>query len=347
MENAGDLVSNVADLCDKLQKGEIGIKDMPLNKIIDMVSAAYGSVSGEGTEYAALFGNLMISCVEKYDIEALINVIMLALRNIVLLPYLKQDRDSNLLKTYQLQSKVGYYNNREKVRKWHERNSGECKIPFNGKGVIYSAITGGYDEVKEPEYINPYLDYILFTDNPNVKSAVWKVKLISKEEGLDEVRMARKIKILGHQYLTDYDFSIWVDGKLSIKSDLYDFVLKNRRKEPLLCFSHYINDCIYQEKELCHGLKKDDPHIMDVQIEKYRKEGYPEHNGLIDSGILVRELKNERVINLMEAWWQEVLHGSKRDQLSFNYACWKNDFVYDTTDLFIYGNEYVKSHSHN
>lgn len=86
---------------------------------------------------------------------------------------------------------------------------------------------------------------------------------------------------------------------------------------------------------------------MDAQMERYRNEGYPEHNGLIDSGILVRELKNQKVINLMETWWQEVLHGSKRDQLSFNYACWKNDFVYDTADLFIYGNDYVKSYNHN
>lgn len=197
MENIGDIVSNVADLCNKLRKGEIGIKDMPLNKIIDLVSAAYGSVSGEGTEYAALFGNLMISCVEKYDIEALINVVMLALRNILLLPYLKQDRDSYLLKTYQLQSKVGYYNNRERVQKWHERNSGECKSPFNGKGVIYSAIIGDYDTPKEPEYINPNLDHILFTDNPDIVSNVWDVKLIHREEGLDASRMSKKLRFWG------------------------------------------------------------------------------------------------------------------------------------------------------
>ncbi|MDE7250890.1 MAG: hypothetical protein K2N82_13635, partial [Lachnospiraceae bacterium] len=86
---------------------------------------------------------------------------------------------------------------------------------------------------------------------------------------------------------------------------------------------------------------------MDVQIERYRNAGYPEHNGLIDSGILVRELKNERVIKVMETWWQEVLHGSKRDQLSFNYACWKNDFVYDSTDLYIYENKYVSNYKNN
>ena len=85
---------------------------------------------------------------------------------------------------------------------------------------------------------------------------------------------------------------------------------------------------------------------MSEQTERYRQEGYPEHNGLIESAILVRELKDQRLISLMEAWWQEVLHGSKRDQLSFNYVCWKHDFVYDSTDLYIYGNKYVKLYNH-
>ena len=61
---------------------------------------------------------------------------------------------------------------------------------------------------------------------------------------------------------------------------------------------------------------------------------------------MVRDLHDERVENVMETWWEEVLNGSKRDQLSFNYSCWKNDFVYDTSDLFSCENEYVKVYSH-
>lgn len=347
MNKREEMVFEVTKLCRALERGEISIKDMPFNTVLDMTAYAYNCAGYDGTEYPSIYGNLMISCVERCDIEALLNVIELALKDILILPAMKENENILQLKAYSLQSKIGYYRNREKVQKWHAEHQEDPIVPFMGKGVIYSAITGGYDEVKEPEYINPHLDYVLFTDNPNVKSDVWKIKLISKADNLDDTRTARKIKILGHQYLADYDFSIWVDGKLCIKGDLQDLVLRYRGKEPLLCFNHYINDCIYQENTLCHRMNKDDPDIMDAQIERYRKEGYPEHNGLIDSGILVRELKNQKVINLMETWWQEVLHGSKRDQLSFNYACWKNDFVYDTADLFIYGNDYVKSYNHN
>lgn len=78
---------------------------------------------------------------------------------------------------------------------------------------------------------------------------------------------------------------------------------------------------------------EDDSGIMSAQVERYREEGYPTHNGLMESAVLVRELKDGRVVRLIEAWWQEVLHERRRDQL--------NDFVYDSTDLYIYGNQYV------
>ena len=347
MAKREEIVLEVSKVCGALKRGEISIKDMPLDAVLDMTAQAYNDAGYNGIEYPSIYGNLMISCIEKCDIEALVNVIELALRDILILPMIKENENILNLRVSSLQSKIGHYRNKEKVRKWHRNHQEEHAVPFMGKGVIYSAITGGYDDVKEPEYINPDLDYILFTDNPNVKSNVWEIRLISKEENLDDTRMVRKIKILGHQYLKDYDFSIWVDGSLLIKNDLYDFILNYREREPLLCFSNSENDCIYQEKEQYKILNKDDPDTMDVQIERYRKEGYPEHNGLIDSGVLVRELKNERVIKVMETWWQEVLHGSKRDQLSFSYACWKNDFVYDTTDLYIYGNSYVGGCKHN
>ena len=29
----------------------------------------------------------------------------------------------------------------------------------------------------------------------------------------------------------------------------------------------------------------------------------------------------------MDEWWEEIKNGSHRDQLSFNYVCWKNNDV--------------------
>ena len=152
---------------------------------------------------------------------------------------------------------------------------------------------------------------------------------------------------MGHEFLPEYDYSIWVDGKLTIKGDLREYIERYRKNQPILCFNHYANDCIYKEWETCVALEKDNPEVMAKQMARYRQEGYPEENGLVESGLMVRELHDERVRRVMETWWSEVLNYSKRDQLSFNYACWKRDFVFDTTDLFIYDNSYVKIHGHN
>ena len=68
---------------------------------------------------------------------------------------------------------------------------------------------------------------------------------------------------------------------------------------------------------------------------------------MVDSCLLVREVNNPDIIQLMETWWNEVLHGSRRDQLSFNYACWKNEMFYDTSPLVSIDNKYVRQYAHN
>jgi len=248
---------------------------------------------------------------------------------------------------YMMKCSDTYLKNREKLQKAYNGSNAPHVTPFEGRGVVYSAITGNYDQVREIKYKNPDLDYILFTDNPNIKSNTWDVRLLDNPEKLDAVRLARRVKILGHEYLGDYDYSIWTDAKLELIGDLDEYVKKYRDTRPVLCFAHYFNDCIYQEEFTCEQLHKDNVDIMRKQIQRYRKEGYPDHNGLVETAILVRELKNDLVRDVMNTWWQEVKNYSYRDQLSFNYSCWKHDFLFDMTDLFIYYNEYVSLHAHN
>lgn len=346
-KNIVDVVSRFDKLCLGLKDGRVQIKDIPFDTIFNILSYAYGIAGENSEEYVALYGEMLISGVEKRDIDILVNIIKLAMRHLVLLSSVKKGYDAEELKRFRLQCQNAYCRNRERLGKWESHHcAGEKGIPFVGKGVVYSAVTGGYDGIKDPLYVDPEWDYILFTDDPDIRSDVWRIKVIENPDGLDSVRLARRIKILGHRYLRDYDYSVWVDGKVQITGDFREFILSNRGKQPMLCFNHYIHDCIYSERNLCLALKKDDPKIMDSQIDRYRREGYPEHFGLIDSAILIRELRNDRVIRLMETWWNEVSAGSRRDQLSFNYACWRNDFVYDSTELFLYRNKYVEVFEH-
>ena len=221
------------------------------------------------------------------------------------------------------------------------------QINFNDKRmVIYTAVTGSYDEPVIPGYVNEDFDYICFTDNRNLKSDFWDIRLMD-ESDLDDVRKVRSYKILAHKYLSDYDYSLWIDTNIELTDNIIDYIHKYSKNNKLLAIRHIERDCIYDEAHTCIASAKDtDIEVINKQMVAYRNDSYPEHNGLISSGVLFRNHNDPDVIRLMEDWFSQLLTGSYRDQLSFNYVCYKNDFEYDCANLFIIKNSYMQLHDH-
>lgn len=218
---------------------------------------------------------------------------------------------------------------------------------FVGKGAIYTAITSGYDVLCDPVIVTPNIDYICFTDDTNITSDIWQIRKLNNPLNLDSIRLARHCKLFPHLYLSEYDYSIWIDAKFLIKRDLTELIPMFHQSSSLLCFPHYERDCIYEEAARCLDVELGIPEEIHAQIERYRMEKYPEHNGLIDSGILFRDHHDMELMALMDTWWREIKSGSYRDQISFNYACWKNNFHYDLCNMFIYVNPYIYLNGHH
>jgi hypothetical protein len=84
-------------------------------------------------------------------------------------------------------------------------------------------------------------------------------------------------------------------------------------------FRHSQRDCLYDEAEACKKAGLDDPDVINYQVQRYRNEGYPAHDGLIEAGVLLRR-HTPAVQELSEAWWREICRGSPRDQISGNYV---------------------------
>lgn len=209
----------------------------------------------------------------------------------------------------------------------------------NNKKVVYTCITGDYDKLIEPSYLSDGFDYICFTDNKTLKSDVWQIKPLPKEtEGLSQVKKQRFVKINPHLLLKEYDISIWVDGNVTLKGNLNEFVsetLKDRIS--VYVPKHPQRNCIYREAKAVLAMKKDKPEIVNKQLERYKKEGFPSSFGLLQSNIMLRRHNNPECIKLMETWWKELKSGSHRDQLSFNYALWKDsDVKVEYIDKLIY-----------
>lgn len=201
-------------------------------------------------------------------------------------------------------------------------------LSLKNRNVIYTCITGNYEPLDDPFSVSPGFDYICFTNSDTIKSNVWKILPIPKElDGLTEVKKQRCIKINAHKYLPQYDLSIWVDGSIKLLKNVNQFIKDNCEDGIIFIPSHPQRNCIYEEMATCIKMKKDTEANIAPQRKRYKEEKFPEHYGLVQSNIIVRKHNDPDCIRLMECWWNELKNGSHRDQLSFNYAVWKNEDV--------------------
>ena len=188
------------------------------------------------------------------------------------------------------------------------------------KKVIYSAIFGGKDRLRPPRVVDSDYDYICFTDSDKVKSDVWDVRVL--KEDVHPFFTAKRLKVLPHTVLSDYDYSVWVDGKAVQKREL------DGLRCPIGFFNHPWRKCIYDEAKACMDKDLDDPTIISQFIGRLLREKYPEKNGLIHGSVIFRDHNDVNVVRAMDAWWDIVKNGPIRDQLSFNYIAWKQQLQF-------------------
>lgn len=194
--------------------------------------------------------------------------------------------------------------------------------------AVYTFIFGDYDNLKSPNIITPGWDYICFTDDPMLRSDVWDVRLSPRRRAdhqLEQKKYAMKHMILFHRYLKGYDLSLSIGAQLELNCNLDDLMREYfpASADMMIC-RHEERDCIYDEAEVCQALGLDDPERIDAHMRRYRAMGYPAHNGLYTTLIIARWHDRANVRAMCDLWWKEYLRGSRRDQLSLNYAIWKS-----------------------
>lgn len=197
------------------------------------------------------------------------------------------------------------------------------------KIVCYTCITGNYDRLLDPLVVPSNIDFICFTDNWHQFSNVWQIRSVPKDlNELSNVKRQRIVKICPHRYLSEYDISIWVDGNICIKGNLNKLLAQyDLDKNPFYTRIHPCRNCIYDEAQKCIELNKDTNNIITEQIEHYKNEGYPKRIGMAETCVLLRKHNDIKCKKICYDWATELLKFSHRDQLSFNYVCWKNKYI--------------------
>lgn len=179
--------------------------------------------------------------------------------------------------------------------------------------IIYTALFGNYEELKDPTVITHGWRYVCFTDQP-ITSTVWEI--VNREVLFDDPRRtARWFKIMGW---VDWKKSIWVDASFIIKCDLTQW-WEQRFVSPFSAARHPLRSCVYREISYCIAVSRGEADKLIIQDKDYKNLCVPDNNGIITSGILLRE-NTPDCITMCEKWWADVVKYSTRDQVAFARA---------------------------
>ena len=189
--------------------------------------------------------------------------------------------------------------------------------------VVYTSIFGQYDRLIEPVVSSSDIDYICFTDNHDLTSDIWQIRVFEPCFSGDAVRSARLHKICPHRFLSEYECSLYIDGNMRLRQ--VPDVMAMLNGYPLAMERHRKRRCLYVEAEICKERGLDDPIRIDQQVAAYRKEGFHRNAGLYASYMIARRHNDPLLTTLSEKWWAHVCLYSRRDQISlpiclFEYA---------------------------
>jgi len=221
------------------------------------------------------------------------------------------------------------------------------------KKCLYTCITNKYDRIREPTVKTPGWDYICFTDDPELTSEGWEIRLVDNPDNTDSLRLSRRIKHLYHHYVPEYDWSIYVDANrrpTDCMGKFLEFIIPKKKKIDAWFPAHPWADCIYEEAKRVMVARRDDPILVFKQMTHYLKEGYPTHNGMVAGAVIVRRRGRKEVEEFFEKTYENILKWSYRDLLTFNYILWKhpiNIYTFPWALTMVEGGFFHKTKYHN
>jgi hypothetical protein len=195
--------------------------------------------------------------------------------------------------------------------------------------VIYTCVTGGYDQIKPLVKKNSYFDYFCFTDSavPESQAKGWQVFPIESQE--NPKNQNRYYKLLPHRIpeIAQYEYSLYIDGSINIIGDLQQWSHTILRSKPTMAIYTHSKRSSVSEEIISIAQRKQAP-LRELAgfVDQLQANQWIGCDQLFDCSLLLRNSHNEEIVEIMETWWRLFLEGPKRDQLHFPRACAENNF---------------------
>ncbi len=185
--------------------------------------------------------------------------------------------------------------------------------------IVYTSLVGGYDRLHAPRVAEPDIDYVVFSDTPDLPvSAPWQVRPIQRIERNPRMT-ARWHKIHPHLLFPGREASLYIDSNVVLQAPVGGLFERVLGEAPIALFRHPERDCPYAEAEVVAHHRLDDDVIVEAQMSYYRAKGFPARAGLHNSGVLLRRHSDPRMVDFLEDWWRQLKIFSHRDQLSLDF----------------------------
>lgn len=199
----------------------------------------------------------------------------------------------------------------------------------NKRIVIYSCITGNYDKCLTPLFHADNIEYVLFTDNPNIKTDYWKIVDINNMKKLEKLSLAEKnryIKMNPYSLFENkYDYAIYIDGNIQVVSEIRKLINCINDHYGISMHEHRNRNDIYNEYKVCKLLNKGNKEYLEKQIAHYKRKKFPKNYGMLEANVFAVDLKNQSAKVIMSDWYKEFENSkSGRDQISLPYILWHN-----------------------
>lgn len=194
--------------------------------------------------------------------------------------------------------------------------------------VIYTVITGGYEDILQPLVLDDRFDYVLFSDNVKSKTnGVWNIRSIPVDMSIDKIRLSRYPKTHPVSLLSEYVASLYIDANIQIKDNwIYSRFVELVEKEVKYAGIKLVvtgRDCIYAHAfDMCVAGVEHDYNGIKQCHELYLRK-FPSHYGLNENNMIFR-MHTDSIEKVDDEWWHWITNYSRRDQFSYMYCLWKN-----------------------
>ncbi|TQL48657.1 uncharacterized protein DUF616 [Homoserinimonas aerilata] len=187
--------------------------------------------------------------------------------------------------------------------------------------VVYSALMGQYEKLNEqPVARETDIDFICFTDDPELTSETWQIRLVEPRLPMDSIRSARYFKTRGFMLLGDYDESLWIDNSVRLRSTP-DAILDAWLADADIAIpQHSFRKTVIGEFDTVATDGYDDPARVYEQLIHYSSLRPESLQELPYWTALLARRHTPEVDAAMSLWSDHIMRYSRRDQLSINFV---------------------------